>query len=144
MWQVLFVYLSLAEQAVNLILHLAGVFLLVDVSVLLPIAFVAVAYQKAVADATRALLAHRADGRWPEPCLDFGSLAHLLCPATLVIAGVAKLVVCNGALLAFWAQLAFVTLVVFRMRFPTGPVDFPVARFAVATILTRFGPLAAS
>ena len=76
MWRALFVYLSLAEQAVNLVLHPAGVFLLVDALILLSIAFIAVAYQNAVANATRALVARRADRRWPDAGLNLSSLAH--------------------------------------------------------------------
>ena len=139
-----FVYLSLAEQAVNLLLHLAGVFLLVDALILLSIAFVAVAYQNAVADATRTLLARRADRRWPDARLDLSSLAHLLCLAALVIARITQLVMPNRALLAFRASLALVARVVFRMRTTSRLCHFLIARLAIAAILTRPWPLATS
>jgi len=132
MWRALFCCLSL-EQAVYLVLHPAGAFLLVDARGFLATTFLAVASEIAVADVARAFLARRADRCRTEARFDFRSLAHLLSFAALVIALVAELVMHDWALLAFRTELALVAAVVSRMRFPVLPVCLLIADIAIAT-----------
>ena len=133
MWRALFVYLSLAEQAVNSRLYLPGVLALVDAFVVIPVALDTIPDKHTSSDCTRALVTRWADRRIADACLDFLSMAAFHGALILVVAFVAQLMMSDGVLLALLTQLAFVPHVIARILLTQFTIGLFLADVAITS-----------